>query len=390
MIGKLPTAWLQLTYQKMKFFVAIAGIALIVALVFMQLGFQSALFDSSVRLPKSLQGDIFLISSRSTTLTSLFNFSQRRLYQAFAFSEVDYVVPIYTDTVRWRNPDLKSLWRNIYLIGFDPNYSVFDLPGVKENIAKLKIPDLILFDRRSRPEFGDVVTQFDRQSTLIADIRGNSSSDRQVTVAGLFSLGTSFGIDGNLITSDLNFLRIVSNRQTGLINLGLIKLKPNSDLQQVIAKMKTYLPADIQIFSQEELIKWERSFWQQKTVIGFIFNLGLVGTFVVGIIIIYQILYSNISDYLVEFATLKAIGYRHIYLLKIVFQQSFILAILGYVPGFFLAQGVYYFSRNNTNLPIYLNLSNSAIVLLLTTSITLLSGAITVHKLKGTNPADIF
>ena len=60
---KIPLAWLQLKHQKTRLLVAIAGISFSVILMFMQLGFQSALFDSAVLLHKSLNGDIFFTQS---------------------------------------------------------------------------------------------------------------------------------------------------------------------------------------------------------------------------------------------------------------------------------------------------------------------------------------
>ncbi|HBL59127.1 MAG TPA: ABC transporter, partial [Cyanobacteria bacterium UBA8803] len=68
---KTPLAWLQLSRQKMRLFVAIAGIGFADILMFMQLGFRDALFDSAVTLHKNLQGDIFLISTQSTSTVAL-------------------------------------------------------------------------------------------------------------------------------------------------------------------------------------------------------------------------------------------------------------------------------------------------------------------------------
>jgi putative ABC transport system permease protein len=390
MLRKIPTAWLQLTYQKTKLLVAIGGIAFIITLIFMQLGFQTAFFDSAVRLPESIQGDIFLLSSRSTTIVSLPNFSHRRLFQALAFPEVEYVTPIYTDFAQWRNPQNKKLWRSIYVLGFDLNRSIVDLPGIEANKYKLTIADVVLFDSNSRDEFGDIDTLLTQTANLTTEIRGKSNSDRQITVGGLFSLGTSFGIDGTIITSDVNFLRIFSSRQTGFLNLGLVKLKSGSNVNKVISNMQETLPQDIKILSKTELLKAEKDYWQKRTAIGFIFNISLAGSILVGIVIIYQILYSNIADSLVEFATLKAIGYKHSYLLKIVFQEAIILAILGYFPGFFASLGIYQVSRNTTKLPVFMDANKALSVLAIALVITSISGVITIRKLKHTNPADIF
>jgi putative ABC transport system permease protein len=48
--------------------------------------------------------------------------------------------------------------------------------------------------------------------------------------------------------------------------------------------------------------------------------------FTVGTVIVYQILYSDVTDHLPEYATLKAMGYKNSYLLIVVFQEAIILA----------------------------------------------------------------
>ncbi|MFN9399218.1 MAG: ABC transporter, partial [Dolichospermum sp.] len=107
--------------------------------------------------------------------------------------------PIYLGFGQWKNPQTRNNWRNIFVIGFDIRHQIFDLPGVNENIDKLKIPDKVLFDQGSRSEFGPVVDEFKKQKTVNTEITA-SGNNRKITVAGLFQLGTSFGSDGNLIT----------------------------------------------------------------------------------------------------------------------------------------------------------------------------------------------
>ena len=387
---KIPTAWLQLKYEKLRLLIAIGGICFAVVLIFMQLGLQAALFDSAIALHSKLKGDIFLISPRSTALIAMESFSERRLYQALAFNEVEYAAPVYLGFAQWKNPQTKNYWRNIYVIGFDISYQVFDIEGVQQNINKLKIPDVLLFDEASRPEFGTITSEFKQKGIITTELGDRGPGNRKVSVMGLFKLGTSFGVDGNLITSDLNFLRIFSQRPKGYINLGVIKLKPGYDLEQTLWKMKKFYPYDVKVVSKEEFINSEKKYWNSSTPIGFIFTLGVILGLIVGIIIVYQILYANVSEHLAEYATLKAIGYKHNYLLFVVFQQSLILAILGYIPGFIVTVYMYDVAKKATLLPIGMELIRALFVMILTLSMCFISGAIAVKKLKEADPADIF
>ena len=387
---KTPLAWLQLKHEKMRLWVAIAGISFAVILMFMQLGFQAALFDSSVQIQKSFKGDIFLLSPRSTALIAMKSFSERRLYQALNFSEVEYIAPIYLGFAQWKNPDKPTYWRNIHIIGFDIRYPIFNLSNFEANYQKLQQPDVVLFDSASRPEFGNIVNDFKTQGSVKTEIDNLSSGSRRTQVVGLFQLGTSFGIDGNLITSQLNFLRIFYQRQKGLIEVGLIKLKSGINPHQFKQKLQVDLPTDVTILTKQEWINFEKSYWMTSTAIGFIFTLGVGMGLIVGIVVVYQILYTDVTQHLREYATLKAIGYQHDYFLFLVFQEAIILAILGYIPGFLIASGLYHLAKQATLLPIMMTSERIYLVFSLTLFMCFLAGAIAINKLKDADPADIF
>ena len=249
---KTPLAWLQLSHEKVRLLVALAGIGFADMLMFMQLGFQNALFDSSVVLHKAFDGDIFLMSPQSDALGFTETFSSRRLYESLAVDGVESVVPVYLNFGVWKNP-LDRNTRTIFVIGYNPSNNVLDLPGLEENIDKVKLADFVLFDDKSREEFGAISELFQQQESFTTEI-----SSRRVTVGGLFSLGTSFAADGSVITSDLNFLRMFSERERGLIDLGVINLEPDANLDLALAQLRKKLPQDVNVFSKEEFIQYEK------------------------------------------------------------------------------------------------------------------------------------
>jgi putative ABC transport system permease protein len=381
---KIPLAWLQLSRERMRLLVAIAGISFADILMFMQLGFREALFDSAVTLHKNLQGDIFLISPQSTATIAMKSFPSRRLYQARGFEGVKSITPVYMDFGLWKNPETRGT-RSILVLGFNPADSVLNVPGVTNNLDKIKMPDVVLFDDASRPEFGPIAKQFKQKKEVSTEVRS-----RRVRVGGLFTLGASFGADGNIVTSDLNFLRLYPKREKGLIDIGVIKLKPNAKLEDVLKNLKRDLPSDVKILTKEEFIDFEKHYWETGTAIGFIFALGTAMGFIVGTVIVYQILYTDVSDHLPEYATLKAMGYKNTYLLMVVFQEALILSLLGYLPGCFLALGLYNLTKGATNLPMMMTLARAVTVLILTIIMCGISGTIAIRKLQAADPADIF
>ncbi|MBD2665973.1 DevC protein [Richelia sinica FACHB-800] len=381
---KIPLSWLQLTREKTRLAVALSGIAFADILMFMQIGFRDALYYSNVRMHSSIMGDVVLINSQSNAVLSMKSFSQRRLYKALDLPAVQSVHPIYLDYTSWKNP-VTGRPRSILVFGINPDTNVLNLPGIAENLNQLKLPDVVLYDRSSRLEYGPIAADFDQGKTVNAEVRR-----RRIKVGGLFTLGASFGADGNLVTSDVNFLRIFTNRQRGLIDIGVIKLKPGSDANQVAQALRSYLPRDINVLTKQEFIDFERNYWASSTAIGFIFTLGTIMGFIVGTVIVYQILYTEVTDHLSEYATLKAIGYTQNYLLSVILQEALILAVIGYIPGLACSLLMYKVARDATLLPVFMDLSRAIMVLILTILMCFISGMIAIRKLDSADPADIF
>jgi putative ABC transport system permease protein len=339
-----------------------------------------------VRMHQNLQGDIFLISPQSTSMIAMKAFSQRRLYQAYGYDGVESISGMYLDFAFWKNPTNQRT-RGILVIGYDPSDAIFSKELVPD-LSPVQMPDVVLFDRKSRAEFGPIPSLFSQEKLVETEVGG-----RRIKVGGLFELGASFGADGNLITSDLNFLRLFSRRQKGLIDVGVVKLKPGANVDTVLAAMQKNLQGglqDVKVLSKEGFITFEQNYWKSSTAIGFIFTLGTAIGFLVGTIIVYQILYTDITDHLAEYATLKAMGYQNSYLLSLVFQESIILSILGYIPGFLLAIGLYTLTRNATSLPIEMTIARAVLVFCLAVIMCVVSGAIAVRKVQDADPADIF
>lgn len=384
MLLAIPLAWLQLAREKVRLCVALAGIGFAVILMMMQLGFQEALFTAAVNFHVNLKTDIVLINPQTTTLFAIKNFSRRRLYQAAGIDGVESVTPLYLDFGFWRNPETRKT-RQILVIGFDPSQAVFSLPGVDEYLDQIKLSDVVLFDENSRPEYGPIAEQFKAGKTVFTEVSG-----RKVTVGGLFQLGASFSADGNLITSGVNLLRLFPGRTLGLIDIGLINVKPGVDASSVMSTLKKTLPDDVLVLSKQGFVRFEREYWETSTTIGFIFTLGTLMGFIVGMVIVYQILYTDVSDHLAEYATLKAMGYKSRFLYSVVLQEAFILAVLGFIPGFALCLGLYKLVRDGTSLPMFMTIDRVTTVFVLTLIMCVISGGIAMRRVQAADPADIF
>ncbi|MBD2440417.1 ABC transporter permease DevC [Nostoc sp. FACHB-110] len=384
LLRKTPLAWRQLLKERTRLLIAVAGITFADMLIFIQMGFEGALFDAAVKPHRSLDADLVLINPQFQTLFSVKNFSRERLYQALGYDGVKSVNAVYIGTGQWRNPETR-LERAILVWGIDPAKSAFNFPEIQQNLDSIKQLNQVLFDQAGRPEYGAVGEIFQKTGQFNTEL-----NNKAISVKGIFSNGASFAADGNVIASDSTFLQIFPERKADRIEVGLITLKPDANLEQVRSQLVAGLPNDIKVLTIEEFAQIEKSYWASGTGIGFIFGLGVGVGFIVGIVIVYQILYSDVSEHLPEYATLKAMGYTDSYLLVVLLQEALLLAILGFIPAFFFSFGLYQLTYAATMLPIFMKVERAVNVLIMTIIMCSVSGAIAMRKLRSADPADIF
>lgn len=377
---RTPLALLNLLHERTRLIVAIAGVAFAVLLIFMNLGFQGALLTSTVTFYEQLDADIFLTSPQSLEISSTKAFPRTRLNQIAGVEGVERVMPLYLEYLLWRNPETR-LSRAMFVFGINPQDPIFLLPELQTSAAQetLQKPDTVFIDRLSRAEFGPQTTGLETEA-----------GRRGVTIGGQYTLGGGFAADGTLIMSDQNFVRFFSPRPFSQINLGLIQVEAGANVEAIAATMRQLLPGDVRVMTRREMIQNDLQFWLQNTAIGFIFTLGVIVSFIVGTVIVYQILYTDIRDHMKEYATLKAMGYSGGFLFGVVLQEAVILAVAGYVPGLVVALGLYGLTREATNLPIVMSLTRLILVFTLTVIMCSLSGLISVRQVVTADPAEVF
>ncbi|BAY84394.1 glycolipid ABC exporter inner membrane subunit [Calothrix parasitica NIES-267] len=383
---RIPLAWFNLVHEKTRLLVAIAGVSFAVLLVFMNLGFFGALAKTASTFYNQIDAEIYLVSPQTNEFSTTKPFPRSRIYQAAGIEGVKDVMPLYLGYLQWRNPQSK-LSRAMFVFGINPHDSVFLLRDLQlpENQKALLEIDTVLIDRLSRPEFGS-------QNIGITTQAKSMGAYRQVKIGGQFSLGGGFAADGTLIMSDQNFRRFFDPFPLDRISLGLIKLKEGVNTEQVVKKLRQTLPKDVEVMTKQEIAGRDRDYWINATATGFIFGMGVVVSCIVGIVIVYQILYADVYNHLRQYATLRAMGYRSRYLCSIVIQEAVILAVLGYIPGFIIAFSLYELARTASNggLPIAMEFGRAVFVLFLTILMCTLSGLISIRKVMTADPAEVF
>ena len=384
---RTPLAWYNLTYERRRLGVALAGVAFSVMLMFVFKGFQNALFDSQVQLHSKLNADIVIVSTIKENMFVPEQFARNRLYQAMAYEGVEAAYPLYMElNAPWKNPETGRIQR-LRALAFNLNDPALDLPELDSLIPALRMPDTVLMDLQVRPEVGPTAVGVETEL-----------ADRRVEVVGNLILGTDFAAGtGNVLMSDRNFLRYfaiqgpeVENRTLNTVDVGLVRAAEGVDVALLVESLQEGLPNDVSVMTVEEFAAREVRYWQENTNIGFVFGLLTAMGFVVGVILVYQILYTDVADHWFEYATLKAIGYTDRFLFGVILQEALILSLLGYVPGLVASMGLYALAVKATGLVLAMNFSRAAGMLVATFAMCTISGAIALRRVQATDPAEVF
>ncbi len=387
---RVPLAWRNLTHDRRRLAVAVCGIGFAVVLMFMQTGFKNALFDSTVKLLDDLNGDLVLIAKARYALPANQTFNLRRIYQARACEGVRAAYPLYVERTRavWKQPGERGY--PIRVLACDPTDPVLRIPEIGQHADALRGKGTVLIDERNKSCYAP-----NGSCKPCEQWRDVTLSAQTVRIVGTFRLGTDFANDATLFTSSANFAKFFASRSPGgdpleWVDLGVVLLEDGADPQEVKRRIAERLPDDVGVYTRAEMIDRERNFWSNSTPVGYIFLLGTVIGFVVGVIICYQIIQSDVADHMAEFATLKAMGYRNRYFVGFILLESFFLSVLSFVPGLLVSYGLYEALARSTGLLMMMTMPRAALVYFLTLVMCVVSGCLAMRKVAAADPADLF
>jgi putative ABC transport system permease protein len=386
MFHRTPLAWANLTYRSRRLITAISGVSFAVLLMFMFKGIENSFYDSQVQLLERLNGEILLMNRLKYTMFIPEQFARRRLYQAQGFQGVVATYPLYMRDGNWKNPTTKAI-RSLRVLAFNPHDPVLPIPGISDRQSQLQQPWTVLLDEKGKAEVGP------KQASIVSEL-----AEKQAHVIGTFRIGTDFASgNGNLVMGDQNFVRYFGNlapgeesRTLNTVDIGVIKVAPNTNVNALVQVMRQQLQADVAVWTKDEFIEKEKAYWRNSTSVGYIFSLLASMSFVVGIILVYQILYTDITDHGAEYATLKAMGYDNRFLFGIVLQESLILAAIGFIPGLAMSLVLYQITANATGLLMQMTAYRAFSILAATFLMCLSSGAIAVRRIQAADPAEVF
>jgi putative ABC transport system permease protein len=375
----VPLAWRNLVANKQRLLRSAAGIGFAVLLMLMQLGFEQAFFDSALIVIRGLDGDLLIQSVHKYQFATRDPFPGTDLDIARKVPGVASARPLYADWFDffWKNPTDGKVFL-VRAFGFDPDEPVFLFADVNANREKLKEPGTVLVDRQARRFLGM------NGGASEAEING-----MKIKIVGGFALGPDFVSDGTVMMSDRTFASLLRGAAAG-VDVGVIKVRSGEDPTVVQQALRKALPDTMAVFTKPELIEFERKFQAAVSSAGPIFAMGTIVGFVVGMLISYQITYTDVADQLPQYATLKAIGYRTGYLLRVVLEQAAFNALAGWITAVLLSILLYRVIGKVALLTLHMTAKIVFVSLGLTLGMCLISAAIAVRRVATADPAEVF
>ncbi len=387
---RTPLAWKNLTHDLRRLLIAVCGVGFAVVLMFMETGFMNALFDSTVHILERLDGDLVLASKAQYALLAAETFPRTRVYQARGCPGVAGAYPLYIESFGglWKPPGRTEA--PIRVLAFEPGDPVFRIPQINRQAAALGARGTALADLRSKRKFHFGQTEAELLSRPTAELNG-----RSVRLVGGFRLGTDFANDGNVVMSAADFARYFPWRVPGgdplaRVDLAVVHVEPGAEVEQVKARLRDHLPDDVAVFTRQGFIDHETRFWSKSTPIGYVFMVGTVVGFIVGVIVCYQVIQSNIAESIREFATLKAMGYPNRYFMLVVLQMALYLSVLSFLPGLAVSLVMYRVLAAATGLLMLLTVPRAALIFGLTALMCIVSGCLAMRRVMEADPADLF
>lgn len=384
LFGRLPIGWLQLSHNKGRLLAALSGVAFANILVFMQLGILGALNNSTIAPYAILKADIILSSEDGNTLTDDGHIPRARMFQALGVPGVKSAIPIFIGHLPFTSSDGTSV--SLLSFGIDIESPDFITPAIAHLISRLATENTVLLDKDTRGMPNSIVDDLKAGRTITFETGGKT-----LTAIDSINIGGGFLADGMMIMSDQTFLRFFAKRSSGAPNHILINVDDSVRVETVVKRLKAALPkGNIRVQSTADSAQADLDYMSRERPTGIVFGFGVFMGILVGLVIVYQVLSTDVADHLSEYATFKAMGYNHSFFLGIVFEEAIVLAVFGFIPGFFIALGLYAGLNAVTGLPVEMETGRAILIFLGTLTACSLSGAIATRRLASADPADLF
>jgi putative ABC transport system permease protein len=383
LFGRLPIGWLQLSHSRTRFAAALAGVAFANVLVFVQLGIMNSMGAATLRPYDFFQADIMISAADANALIEGGNVARQWVLQAMADPDVADGTGLFLANVPWDRGE-KDI--SLTTFGLDPARPAFVSAEIVGDLNLLQVQDAVILDRLARGLGKEEAAAIRPQTPLSFETQG-----RTLTAYATFAGGGGFGGDGYMLVSDQTFLSLFPARSSAAPDHILLRLRPGANAEATIARLKALISdPSLRIRSYADAAAEDLRYQQTRRPTGIIFGFGVLIGVLVGLVIVYQVLSTDVADHLREYATFKAMGYGPRFFLGVVFEEALVLGIMGFIPGLIVGTAILTLMGKITTLPLAMTPSMAVSVFLGTIVFSVVSGAIATRRLAAADPADLF
>jgi len=373
----VPVAWRNVWQNKKRTLASVSGISFALLLVFMQLGFLEGAKTAAASIFELFHFDIGIVSDKYKFVGAPDTFDRMRLTQAMVVPEVEAAAGMAMSSGIWTDPESKSGSQLlIFSVPLEPSF-IKD-PAIRAGLETIRKNNTVMVDLYSHKEYGDL--------SIGREVEIN---DLPVTIASRFKLGVTLFSDGCVVVCRDAYDRL-TKAHPRLTSYGFLRLKAGSDAETVKKRLQEILPDDVLVFTRGEMIRQEQEYFISVKPVGIIFQTGVVVAFIVGVVILFQVLNTDISTRLKEFATFKAMGFKNRMIYGIGVKQALIYAMLSYLPSLLLASMIYRVVHRLSRMPMNMTFSLASFVLVMSLLMCAISCVLGLQKVRRTDPAELF
>jgi putative ABC transport system permease protein len=386
----MPLGSQQLRRQRTSTLLSLAGVTASLLVIFAQLGIERAVYDSGIRIHQAVIADLVLVPP---------GFKSLQLHAEVPVAMTDIVdtnpavagtSPFWFGVMSMSHAGMKAA-RQIAWYAIDVERPAIDVPGLKENLYKLREVRRILFDRESRPYFGDLAEVAQRGEEV--PVLGPPNTRQllpEMFVVGTVAIGPNVVNDGAVVMSEGTMTEVFGPWWADRPSFIGVRLVPGADKLAVREELNKALGGRGEIITRSEFEAREKEYWSRETPVGYITDLGFVMGLMIGMVFIYYAQYQIIRFYLPEYAILKSLGYDWWFFLCMIGQIGAAIITPAFLVAFALARLVYGVAEATIHLGMTMGLREMVVALIASLVMTAVSSVFAIRRLWKVDPIMLF
>ncbi|WP_428664450.1 hypothetical protein [Reyranella sp.] len=386
----MPLGSQQLRRQRTSTLLSLAGVTASLLVVFAQLGIERAVYDSAIRLHRAVVADLVLVPPGFKSLQLHAEVPVAMTDIVASNASVANTAPLWFGIMPISHSGMPAA-RRLAWYAIDVERPAIDVPGLRDNLYKLRVTRRILFDRDSRPYFGDLAEVVERgEEVPVLGPPDMRQLLREMFVVGTVAIGPNVVNDGAVVMSEGTMAEVFGSWYADRPAFIGIQLTPGADPIATRDELNKALAGRGEVITRDDFEAREKTYWSRETPVGYITDLGFVMGLMIGMVFIYYAQYQIIRFYLPEYAILKSLGYDWWFFLCMIGQIGAAIITPAFLVAFTLARIVYGVAEATIHLGMIMGLREMVVALLASIIMTAVSSMFAIRRLWKVDPIMLF